>query len=79
MISDRLRSYKKVMLTGSLVSLVGYTVAIYFPMPSFLMTYPLFFVIGFALGAQFFAFASICELNPRQVQQPQVGSRTWLT
>lgn len=73
LVSDRFRSYKLVMMAGSLVTLVGYSLIIYFPPGDILMTYPMFFVIGFALGGQFFAFASICELNPLQVSATASG------
>jgi sugar phosphate permease len=73
LLSDHWRSYKKVMLYGSFLSLLGYLVVIYVPMPSITFTYPLFFIIGLALGGQFFAFASICEINPRQVSATASG------
>jgi sugar phosphate permease len=73
LLADHWRSYKKLMFLGSLISLLGYLIAIYVHLPSLYYTYPLFFLTGFALGAQFFAFASICELNPRQVSGTASG------
>jgi sugar phosphate permease len=73
MLSDHWRSYKKVMLMGSFLSFLGYLFVIYLPMPTLVLTYPLFFLIGFALGAQFFAFACIIEVNPRQVSATASG------
>lgn len=72
-VADRWRSFKKLMMLGSLISLVGYLIAIYVQLPSIYYTYPLFFITGFALGAQFFAFACIVELNPRQVSATASG------
>ncbi len=73
MVADHWRSYKKLMMLGSLASFAFYMVAIYIQLPSLYYTYPLFFATGFALGAQFFAFASIIELNPRQVSGTASG------
>ncbi|MBP6985944.1 MAG: MFS transporter [Alphaproteobacteria bacterium] len=72
-VTDRWRSYKKLMILGSVLSLFGFTAIIYTVLPSFAYIYPLFFVTGFALGAQFFAFSSIVEINPRQVSATASG------
>lgn len=73
MVADHYHTYKRLMMIGSIISLIGFLVAIYVPLPSFNYTLPLFFITGFALGAQFFAFACVVEINPRQVSGTASG------
>lgn len=78
LVADRWRSYKKLMILGSSLSLLLFMALIYIPLPSFTLTYFVFFTIGFALGAQFFGFACICEINPRQVSATASGLQNML-
>lgn len=79
LVADRWRSYKKLMIHGSILSLLIYIILIYVKLPSFTYTYPLFLVAGFMLGVQFFAFASVCEINPRQVSATASGLQNMLS
>lgn len=64
--AERVRSYRRVMLGGAFAgaSLMG--VCLYITVP-FSLLYPLYFCFGLALGAQFLAYTSVCQMNPLEI------------
>ncbi len=80
----QLQSYKKYMLMGSILNLIMFSLLIYVHIPAY---YPLISVFGITLyvldillfitglfaGSQFFAFACVCELNPKSVSATATG------
>jgi MFS family permease len=73
------KSHRKPLMLSALLTSVVLTLTIYFPhyIP-FTMTYPLFFLIGMCLSAQFLAFASICSINPRELSSTASGVHNML-
>ncbi len=84
-IITQVESYKKLLMTGSMLTLVMLTIIIYVPLPAYLplVSLPpyiniplidaLFFMAGIFASTQFFAFACIVEINSRRVSATASG------
>ncbi|MGB0935396.1 MAG: MFS transporter, partial [Alphaproteobacteria bacterium] len=64
-LAEYFQSYKRLMVKGAALTLIMYSFIIYYPHLPFIFTYGLFFLTGILSSVQFFAFACVCELNPR--------------
>ena len=73
------KSHRQPLLWSALLSSIVLTATIYLPhyLP-FSWTYPLFFLIGACLSAQFLAFAGVCTINPRELSSTASGVHNML-
>ena len=73
LLADVLQSYKKPMILGCIVSICAIVALLYLPALPFYLLSVLFGIFGIFLGAQIFAFACVCELNPKNVSGTASG------
>lgn len=73
LIIDRVESYKKIMRSGALGAFLLFSFMVYGPEIPFSALYPLYILLGFFCGAQFFSFASVCLINPSSMSGTASG------
>lgn len=66
-LSERIQSYTKIMLIGTLSATLLFVCMIKLTSLSFYTMYPLYFAFGFFLSVEFLAFPSVCSINDKAV------------
>lgn len=66
-VADYLLSHKKVMMGSAIGLAVLFCVMIYCNQLPLIVMQGIYLLAGFFAGAQFLAFASVCEINPNQI------------
>lgn len=81
---SQLKSYKKFLFAGSILTCAMFSIIIYVPLPAYhlLINLPgcqlyvldiMFLLTGLFASAQFFAFACVCIINPKNVRATATG------
>ena len=72
-VAKKMQSYKQPMIYGAIVTLIGFSAIIYFPIFSIEVLCIILFFVGLFLGSNIFSFACVCELNPKSISGTASG------